>query len=101
MPIETKVPKWEAELWDFIGMGNGVTCPIYDTCEVVKRGGWCGADYLPKIVRIHDDDSTDLNGLDFVKPEGRVVAKPYRLVEKLSKKYLEIGRVQSLSLIHI
>ena len=65
-----KIPRWESQLWSYVGSGDGEDCPIHDQCQINKRNGWCpGAhrDYVNKlldmkkfnkILEINDKDLT-------------------------------------------
>ena len=53
MPLEEldlqKSSDWEKQLWSFIGKGNGALCPLYRSCQIRSRDGWCPNEYLDEL----------------------------------------------------
>jgi hypothetical protein len=31
-----KIPKWESELWSYLSAGDGINCPVYQSCPLNK-----------------------------------------------------------------
>lgn len=82
-----KIPGWEAELWSYVGSGDGIHCPIYSGCEVRRGGGWCPADNATCLNRLRDSTQFDPGDYDFIQSgrPGRV----FELVEMLARDYLD------------
>ena len=86
-----RVPKWESELWGYLGSGDGMRCPMYTCCQYRLSGGWCISDHKEHLDRLLDGSRFDYGNYDFVEcvTPGRI----FMLLEKLAEKYLEMGKV--------
>ena len=87
-----KIPEWEAELWSYVSEGDGMNCPLYDHCQVRKRGGWCLDENKERINQLFDGDRFDLSSYDFVKRG--TYSGVFRMVELLAQRYLKRGGVR-------
>jgi len=85
------IPKWEAELWSYIGSGNGKHCPILDECPIQSKMGYCFDNLKKRISRLLGSKRFCLRDYDFI--ECRTCGRMYKLVEKLALQYLEKGTV--------
>ena len=88
-----KVPKWETELWSYISSGDGMHCPLYDRCRSRKEYGWCVAEHIKEINQVIENRTFKASKCNFVRPEPRILGRPFQLVEKLAGKYLRKGKV--------
>jgi len=90
-----KVPEWESELWSYVSMGDGETCPLYSQCEGRQQCHWCPSDNkkeVEKINRFIDDDefmpsSRESSKFDFIKDVR--IGRIFTLVRKLAKMYFD------------
>ena len=89
------IPRWEAELWSYVSSGDGMSCPLYDHCQLKlkKRGGWCVDDNRERLQRLLDEKRTNLDAYDFIESEAKGRCRLTQLVERLAQKYLEMGEV--------
>ncbi len=85
-----KTPRWEAELWSYLGSGDGVHCPLYDQCQNRQGGGWCPDDNKERLNHLVDE-RFNLRSYDFV--ECGACGGIFKMVEMLAQKYLKRGRV--------
>jgi hypothetical protein len=88
-----KIPKWESELWDYLGSGDGVRCPIYSRCQERLSGVWCPSDNLGYITQLLDDRRFDASKYDFIGGGGERCSGVFQLVERLAKDYLAKTKV--------
>ena len=95
-----KVPKWESELWSYISKGDGVNCPLYDTCKTRHHNGWCFNDNKEMFSGLYGThaigSSSDDNELDAFRrlfehnfPQKWIPGRIFQLVETLAKKYVK------------
>ncbi len=83
---------WDRELWTYMKAGDGVTCPIFSTCNVRLEGGWCpnqsDGTFGKHLYLCGDleDTSPILSGYDMLNHwhPGKV----FKLVETLAQDYL-------------
>lgn len=90
----TSIPRWEAELWSYVSHGDGMRCPVYDRCQVRKRGGWCPDDNRERINRLLDEKQFNPQSYDFIDSEAKGLGRLCQLVERLAQKYLKMGGVR-------
>ena len=94
-----KVPKWESELWSYISSGDGVNCPLYDTCQIRQWGGWCFSDNKEMFSGLYGtyalSSSSDEDELDTFRslfdhnfPREWKPGRIFQLVESLANKYI-------------
>jgi len=85
-------PRWENELWSYLESGDGLNCPIYESCSTRLRGVHCisGFRYIEEIGELVDNDESDLNRLTVIEPgypgcqrDGRI----FKLVRRLTSKF--------------
>jgi len=94
--LNLKIPKWEFELWTYVGSGDGRHCPLHDRCQIRQRGGWCPDDNRERFNRLLDVSQFNLHNFDFIKgeSEGGWRGRIFQLVEMLAQKYLRMGEVR-------
>ena len=85
------VPKWETELWGYLGIGDGTRCPMYGCCRHRLSGGWCPSDNLNHINRLLDDSQINISKYSSI---GGTAGKQYRgrvfqLVERMAEEYIK------------
>ena len=96
--ILAKIPRWEAELWSYLSRGDGIHCPIYQSCHVRLQGAWCLSEheeYCKLMNEFIDEEAPDIDDPKNVKFElltcprsGRI----FKLVRRLADKYqIEAG----------
>ena len=100
-----KTPKWESELWSYISRGDGVTCPLYDTCKTRQHGGWCFSDSKEMFSGLYgthviSGSSGDENELDVFRrlfehkfPRRWIPGRIFQLVEALANKYVKKAKL--------
>jgi len=99
-----KVPKWESELWSYISKGDGVTCPLYDTCETRHHSGWCFNDTKEMFSGMYGThvigSSSDESELDIFRrlyerifPYKWMPGRIFQLVEALANKYIKQAKL--------
>ncbi len=86
-----KTPKWESELWSYVCSGDGMHCPFYSHCHIRLDGKWCPDDNREHIERLLDDEQCNLSDCDFI--ECGTCGGIFKMVEMVSQKYLEKGRI--------
>lgn len=96
-----KTSNWETELWSYISCGDGIRCPLYGYCPIIKRAGWCPGEGREHLNQLRDElDETQINphSCDFVKSEsgGGGLGRLFQLVEMLAQRYLRMGKVHCL-----
>ncbi len=90
-----KTTKWESRLWSYLSEGDGINCPLYDSCPLRQKGADClssetGKECVDRIYRLIDNDEIDLTDdeLAAVKlPRCRKSDSIFELVDKLACKY--------------
>lgn len=92
-----KIPRWEADLWTYIGSGNGVNCPCNGFCQSRKEYGKCPDKHRQQMKKLLSERNVDLNSFDFITgSNGRGVScKLFQLIERLAGKYIKMGAVRS------
>ena len=88
-----KILEWEAELWSYVGNGDGEHCPLYNRCQSRLRGGWCCDEHKEQISQLLDKGRCTLHSCDFIKSQGGKPGRLFQLVELMAQKYLEMGEV--------
>jgi len=99
-----KVPEWESELWSLISSGDGVNCPLHDTCQIRKCGGWCFSDSKEMFSGLYGtyahSSSSDENELDSFRslfehnfPRKWIPGRIFQLVEALANKYVKKAKL--------
>ena len=95
-----KVPKWESELWSYISKGDGMHCPLCDTCEMRQDSEWCFSDskgisnglYGTHAITgysSYDSESVVLRCMyEHVFPLHWKPGRIFQLVETLANKYI-------------
>jgi hypothetical protein len=93
--ITTKVPEWEAELWSYVGRGDGVRCPLRERCPTVQKSHWCPDDNCERLNQVLDKRKFDISEYDFLGPKGDKECRLIELLETLSRTYIKKGKVLS------
>jgi hypothetical protein len=97
-----KIPKWEAELWSYLSQGDGVHCPLYQSCRFRLEGGWCLSEheeYYQLMNEFLDDETPDLTdpaSIRFEFPGCPYSSRIFKLVGKLAVKYQTEAGIDSL-----
>jgi Zn-dependent peptidase ImmA (M78 family) len=93
-----KILGWEAELWSYLSQGDGVHCPIHQSCHLRLQGGWCLSEheeYYQLMNNFLDDEAPDLTDPAGIKFEFRACphsGRIFKLVRRLAVKYqMEAG----------
>jgi hypothetical protein len=100
--IPTKVPKWEAELWSYLTQGDGIHCPLYQSCRLRLEGGWCLSEheeYYQLMNDFLDDEASDLidpAGIKFEFPACPYSGRIFKLVRKFAAKCRTEAGIDSL-----
>jgi len=89
--MEEKPPKWESELWSYVGRGDGAHCPMYDHCQFRQRSGWCADDNKERLSQLADAKRFRSTSYDFI--ECATNCRMAQMVEMLAQKYLKKGGV--------
>jgi len=87
-----KTPRWEAELWSYLGKGDGQHCPIYNRCRTRLKSNLCADDNIEFLEKLYRDDSfraEEYSSLVNVACNG--VSGMAKRLEKLAQKYLQKG----------
>ncbi len=85
---------WESELWSYITLGDGIICPLSNSCKLDKKEVRCfneTKEYNKKLYRFVDSDELDYSILDSSEqrfPKCIIRGKIFNLVAKLAFKYL-------------
>jgi len=90
--MEGKTPKWESELWSYVGSGDGAHCPIRNHCQVRQQGGWCADDNKERLSQVADAKRCHSASYDFIEG-GTNYCRITQMVEMLAQKYLKEGGV--------
>jgi hypothetical protein len=88
------VPEWEAELWSYVSGGDGMSCPLYDRCQLRKKGGYCVDDNRERLNQLLDERYFNFDSYNFLKAEGKRRCRLTQLVERLAGMCLKMGSVR-------
>jgi hypothetical protein len=94
--MATENDDWESELWSYLSMGDGVHCPLYESCQLRLQGVWCLSDneeYYQKKNELLDNDDFELNDdIEFNYFGCPKNSRIFRLVRRLAEHYkMEAG----------
>jgi len=89
-----KIPRWEVELWSYVSMGDGMSCPLLDRCQVREGGGWCPDGNKENINQLLDERQFNLHSYDFIESEAKGLCRLCQLAEMLAQRYLKMGEVR-------
>ncbi len=92
MAVEKKVPRWESELWSYIGASDGVHCPFHSHCETRQSGKWCPDANRERLDQLLDSKQFNLNDYDFIG-RGPCTGIIMQGVEMLTRRWLKKGGV--------
>jgi hypothetical protein len=87
-----KTHRWEVELWSYLSKGDGIHCPVYQSCRLRLQGIWCLSDHEEYYKARNEllDDDFDLDDPARIKFEFSRCSKSgriFKLVSKLATKY--------------
>jgi len=89
--MERKTPGWENELWSYLESGDGLNCPIYESCTIRLKCVWClSASRIQAIGELVDNDNSDLTRFMSIEPEYpgcRTNGRIFKLVRRLTNKF--------------
>jgi len=97
-----KTPRWEAELWSYLSRGDGIHCPIYQSCDLRLQGEWCLSEheeYYQLLNNFLDDeviDLTDPASIEFEFRGCQHMGRIFSLVGRLAVRYQREGGVGRL-----
>ena len=97
-----KIPRWEAELWSYLSRGDGIHCPIYQSCRLRLQGHWCLSEheeYHQMMNEFVDDevpDLTDPASIEFEFPFCPNSGRIFKLVRRLAVRYQMEAGIDSL-----
>jgi len=86
-----KIPRWQSQLWSYVSRGTGEHCPFYSHCHIRLDGKWCPDDNRKHIERLLDHEQCNLSDYNFI--ECGACGGIFKMVEMVSQKYLEKGRI--------
>jgi hypothetical protein len=92
--MRSKTPRWESELWTYLSRGNGIHCPIYETCQTRRENVVCMSeqvDYMKTLSKLVDRGGPDSGELTDIRLNLRNCMKSgriFQLVARLANKYL-------------
>jgi hypothetical protein len=93
--MAAKIPKWEAELWSYVGSGDGEHCPLSSHCQTKLACGWCPDENRKRLNQFLEQDEATLQSCDFMETNiGGQTGRLFLLVELLAQNYLQLGGVQ-------
>jgi len=93
--MAAKIPKWEVELWSYVGSGDGEHCPLRTHCQTKLACGWCPDENKEHLNQFLEQDEVTLQSCDFIATNrGGQTGRLFLLVELLAQKYLQLGEVQ-------
>jgi hypothetical protein len=97
-----KTAKWENELWSYLSEGDGVHCPIYESCQLRRNNHRClgeHQDYCEAINKLIDSDDSEFAspaGIKFEFPACPGSGKIFKLVRKLADKHVAEAGIERL-----
>jgi hypothetical protein len=92
--MATKIPKWEAELWTYVGSGDGEHCPLRSRCQTKLACAWCPDENKERINQFLEQGEVTLQSCDFIETNiGGQTGRLFLLVELVAQKYLKMVRV--------
>lgn len=86
-----KTPRWETELWSYLSRGDGIRCPVYDSCRIRLKDVWCLSDhedYYEERNKLIDNDDPDYSvDIEFESHSCPRSGRIFQLVSRLANKY--------------
>ncbi len=86
---KARVPKWESELWGYISRGDGVECPIFNSCRVREECNWCLAENREHLEHLLDLNEHEFDPRNYSSIEKMTPGRIFELVEMLSQSILK------------
>jgi hypothetical protein len=91
--IVVKNPRWESELWSYIGRSDGKHCPLYNSCRARIETGLCPCEDLGRFRELLDAKQFNADNYDdFITDTAP--DRMLRLVGKMADRYLKKGGVK-------
>jgi hypothetical protein len=90
--MREKNPRWESELWTYLSRGDGIHCPIYQSCQTRREDVVCFSeqiDYGETVNEFVDSDESDFAypaDVRFKSPNCPLSGRVFKLIRKLAKK---------------
>ena len=86
-----KTPRWENELWSYLSRGDGIHCPVYESCRRRLHGTWCLSDnrdyYKARNEFLDDNDLADPSSIRFNPRSCPESGRIFQLVTRLATRY--------------
>jgi hypothetical protein len=86
-----KIPSWEAELWSYVGSGDGMSCPLRDYRQVMEKTTWCPDEYRERLNQLLDERQFNPRSYYFIRSEADGICRLCQLIERLAEGYLRRG----------
>ena len=94
--MERKTPSWESELWSYLSAGDGINCPIFQSCPINKNSDFgCyngNEDFFRLVMEFLDKDElgdnppSEKNNNTFCPNNGRIFQLISRLANRLHEQ---------------
>ena len=100
--IPKNVPEWEAELWSYLNSGDGIHCPIYQSCHQRLQGEWCLSEHEAYYQLMNDfldeevPDLSDPASIEFECRGCRHMGRVFSLVRRLAVRYQKEAGIDRL-----
>lgn len=88
--MKVRTRDWESELWSYLNKGDGIHCPVYESCQLRLNGIWCLSDhqeYYEARNKLLDDDLADPSGIRFKSGNCPESGRIFKLVRMLAEEY--------------
>lgn len=85
-----KTPKWESELWSYLSSGDGIHCPVYQSCQLRQNNVWCLSEnednhrLINEFIDEEDPDLADAASIKFKFPTCPGSSRIFKLVCRLA-----------------
>jgi Zn-dependent peptidase ImmA (M78 family) len=94
--VRENIANWESELWNYLRIGDGDRCPLYNCCDIKNNGHWCIIDHeefigdMSYLINSHEIDPHRGEILRMIKH-----CRIFKLVELLANKHLDLANITS------
>lgn len=91
--MKGKASKWEHELWHYMSSGDGIICPIYESCRLRLHDVRCLSDdeeYCKELNEFADSGDSDLGQSAVIEikfPSCPSSGRIFKLVRRLANRY--------------